>query len=82
MLSVEKDDDGSYLVSLRGPSAVYKINETDGSVVWRLGGSKSDFDLGDDATFWYQHHARWLNASSVNPRYMSIFDNGVSFSPP
>lgn len=74
---MEKDDDGSYLISLRGPSTIYKISQ-DGDILWRLGGQNSSFAMGDNTSFHYQHDARWLNASDVNPRYMSLFDNNVS----
>ncbi|KAG5743316.1 hypothetical protein H9Q70_013970 [Fusarium xylarioides] len=60
--SVDKNDQGDYLISGRHMSALYKINGSDGSLLWQLGGRKStishpDFDFG------YQHDARFLNRS-------------------
>src|SRR5262249_38753580 len=45
----------------------------DGHVVWRLGGSKSDFRMGRGATFAWQHDARFHDEG----RLVSIFDNAV-----
>ncbi|RDH28017.1 ASST-domain-containing protein [Aspergillus welwitschiae] len=76
--SVTKGIDGHYLVSARHASTVYKINSTDGSVIWRLGGSRSDFTLGPEVEFGFQHHARLLNQvdnSSVTT--ITLFDNAV-----
>lgn len=43
--SIEKLPDGDYLLSGRRTYAVYKISHKDGSIVWRLGGKKSDFKI-------------------------------------
>lgn len=56
--SLEKDDDGSYLVSMRGPSTLYKINGDTGEIMWRLGGMNSNFTISDEDRFYYQHDAR------------------------
>lgn len=56
--SIDVDTDGNLLVSARNTSALYKISRTTGKLMWRLGGKKSDFAMGDGATFGYQHDAR------------------------
>lgn len=43
--SVQKLEDGDYLVGARHTSAIYRISGRDGSVIWRLGGRKSDFEM-------------------------------------
>lgn len=75
---MEKDDEGHFIVSVRGPSAIYKVDGSTGDIIWRLGGKEDDFGIAEEDTFWYQHDARWLNSSGTNPRYMSLFDNNVS----
>ncbi|KAL3250497.1 hypothetical protein ABHI18_011169 [Aspergillus niger] len=76
--SVTKGIDGHYLVSARHASTVYKINSTDGSVIWRLGGSRSDFTLGPEVEFGFQHHARLLNQVDNNGvTTITLFDNAV-----
>src|ERR671913_1997103 len=44
--SIDVDHDDNLLVSARETSAVYKIDRTSGRVIWRLGGKKSDFEMG------------------------------------
>ncbi|PXY27347.1 arylsulfotransferase family protein [Prauserella muralis] len=67
------DADGDLLVSARNTCAIYKISRRDGSVVWRLGGTRSDFELGDGARFSWQHDARALPGDRL-----SLFDNASS----
>ncbi|HLH58725.1 MAG TPA: arylsulfotransferase family protein [Streptosporangiaceae bacterium] len=71
--SIAVAPDGDLLVSARNTWTVYKIDRTGGSVRWRLGGRKSDFDLGPGATFYWQHHARPHGAG-----VLSLFDDGSS----
>jgi hypothetical protein len=56
--SIEVDTDGTLLVSARNTCAVYKIDKASGQIVWRLGGKRSDFAMGDGADFGWQHDAR------------------------
>src|SRR5918994_1291188 len=65
------DHDNNLLVSARETSAVYKIDRKSGEVIWRLGGKKSDFEMGKGTRFAYQHDARRLPDGTI-----SIFDNG------
>lgn len=53
--SIDKFEDGDYLYSGRHVNTIYRINHTDKSVVWRLGGKLSDFKM--DFNFSSQHHA-------------------------
>lgn len=82
--SLAKGKDGHYLVSARHASTVFKINSTDGSVIWRLGGNHSDFALGEGVRFGFQHHARYFIEDTTtddqphNRRdVISLFDNSV-----
>ncbi|KAK1633223.1 ASST-domain-containing protein [Colletotrichum phormii] len=66
--SVDKDDEGNYLVSARNTAAVFKINGTSGDIIWQLGG----FHGG------YQHHARFRSRSADGKiEIISLFDNGT-----
>ena len=56
--TVELDRDGNYLISGRNTHAIYKINRTTGAVMWRLGGKRSDFELGRGVAFAWQHDFR------------------------
>lgn len=76
MNSVEKDGEGNFLVSARLMDAVYKISgsgDGSGDVIWRLGGTQSDFDVEEEAVFAFQHDARWIDEAQTR---MTLFDNG------
>jgi len=68
--SVEEDGEDHLLVSARRTSAVYKIDRRTGEVVWRLGGKRSDFEMGEGTDFAYQHDARRQPDGAI-----TLFDN-------
>jgi hypothetical protein len=68
--SVEVDRDENLLVSARRTSTVYKIDRESGEVLWRLGGEKSDFEMGEGTGFAYQHDARRHPDGTI-----TLFDN-------
>lgn len=72
--SITKGVDGHYLLSARSASTLYKINGTDGSVIWRVGGKFSDFKLGPGVEFAFQHHARYVSGALDT---ISFFDNSA-----
>jgi hypothetical protein len=69
--SIDPHPDGFLIVSARRTSAVYKIDRKTGEVVWRLGGKKSDFDMGPGTNMDWQHDARHHPNGTI-----SLFDNG------
>ncbi|KAJ6611304.1 ASST-domain-containing protein [Mycena sp. CBHHK59/15] len=72
--SIDKDDDGNYLISGRHTQTLYKINPQ-GEIVWRLGGKRSDFTaLDNESDFHWQHHAKWRTAGSQ----ISLFDDAAA----
>ena len=42
-----RDDEGNFIISLRGSSTVYYIDRVSKAILWRLGGKKSDFKMGE-----------------------------------
>ncbi|KAJ6442746.1 ORF21 protein [Purpureocillium lavendulum] len=74
--SVDKDADGNYLISARDACAVHKINGTDGSIIWRLNGNRSDFKMANGTKFCFQHHARWLEQDG-DIEIISLYDNSA-----
>ncbi|PLN86123.1 ASST-domain-containing protein [Aspergillus taichungensis] len=74
--SVDKDTDGNYLVSARDACAVHKIDGSTGEIIWRLGGTKSDFQLGDNVAFCFQHHARFVSKDG-SKEVISLYDNAA-----
>lgn len=71
--SVDKNDEGDYLISARHVSALYKISGKDGHVMWRLNGAKSDYNL-EDFHFSSQHDARWVSDNDTHT-VVSLYDN-------
>jgi hypothetical protein len=68
--SVDVDEDENLIVSARRTSAVYKIHRETGQVIWRLGGKRSDFEMGEGARFAFQHDARRHPDGTI-----TLFDN-------
>lgn len=79
--SVDKDENGDYLLSARDAASIYKIDGKTGEVVWKLGGlpgiTTSDFEL-QGFNFSFQHHARYLSTSADKKRQViSLYDNSA-----
>ncbi|ODV65800.1 hypothetical protein HYPBUDRAFT_157883 [Hyphopichia burtonii NRRL Y-1933] len=81
--SVDKDENGDYLISARNAASIYKIDGKTGEVIWKLGGlpgvTSSDFSTKDkNLTFSFQHHARYLSTSEDGSRQViSLYDNSA-----
>src|SRR5215216_6219177 len=71
--SIEVDHDNNLLVSARQTFTVYKIDRNTGEIIWRLGGKKSDFEMGPGTRFSFQHDARRQRDGTI-----TIFDNGTT----
>jgi Arylsulfotransferase (ASST) len=82
--SVEYTGDG-FILSFRHLDAIYKVDQTSGTIDWKLGGTRRSESLGvvDDpvfdagGTFSGQHDARVLGDGTV-----SLHDNGTGIRPP
>ena len=73
--SVDKNADGDYILSARFTDCIYKISGKDGSILWRLGGTRSSFVL-EGFNFSRQHDARWLEYSEEE-EVISFLDNAA-----
>jgi len=69
--SIDPFGEDHLLISARRTSTVYKVDRKSGEIVWRLGGKKTDFDMGYGTRTDYQHDARYHDNGSI-----TIFDNG------
>ncbi|KAK4506138.1 hypothetical protein PRZ48_004103 [Zasmidium cellare] len=74
--SVEKDEKGNYLVSIRFLRAILYISGETGKVLWQLGGAANSFhDLSDGqaTTLIGQHDAHWWKEEGR--AFVTVFDN-------
>jgi hypothetical protein len=62
------------MISARYTDCIYKISGTNGSVIWRLGGKKSSFEL-EGFNFSKQHDARFMDKIGTT-EIISFLDNG------
>jgi hypothetical protein len=69
--SIDVYDEEHLLISARRTSTLYKVDRKTGQVAWRLGGKRSDFDMGLGTRTDYQHDARYHGNGII-----TIFDNG------
>lgn len=69
--SVEMDDDGNIIISSRHFNEITKINRSDSSIMWRLGGNANQFTSNDPSFFRGQHDARRIANGNL-----TLFDNG------
>lgn len=79
--SVDKNQDGDYLISARYTSTIYKISGQDGHIIWRLGGSHSDFTL-QGFNMSSQHDARFQsdNETTVVITFFNNHSDGHHYS--
>jgi hypothetical protein len=71
--SIDEEPNGNLLISGRNTHAAYEVSRKTGRVLWRLGGKKSDFQMGPDARFAWQHDVRRQPDGTI-----SVFDNGAA----
>ena len=72
--SVQQDDDGNLIISARNTWAAYKVNRTNGAIIWTLGGKHSSFHMGPGAGFAFQHDVR---VRGTGDRFITMFDDGA-----
>lgn len=70
--SVDLDGDGNLLISSRSTHTVYKLDRK-GTILWRLGGKHSDFEMAPGSNFAWQHDARRQPDGTL-----TVFDNGAT----
>ncbi len=69
--AVSEDHDGNLLINARNTWAVYSLDRHSGAVIWRLGGKKTDFSLGPNVQFAWQHNPTAIDDDGL----IRIFDN-------
>ena len=71
--SIDVAPDNDLIISARNTWAAYKVSRHTGRVLWRLGGKRSDFTFGKNASFEWQHDVR-EHARGI----VSVFDNAAA----
>ncbi|KAK5798004.1 hypothetical protein VI817_004295 [Penicillium citrinum] len=77
MNSVDKNNDGDYLVSARHTDTIYKVSGITGEIIWRFGGKTSDFVHEGGFNFSKQHDARFLESNRTHT-IISFINNAAS----
>lgn len=72
MNSIDVDNDGNYILSMRSLSSIVKIDSTSGEILWILGGKGDQFNLTNHQKLSMQHYARRTKDGSI-----TVFDNGT-----
>ena len=70
--AISVDNDGNFLLSFRSFNQVWKVNSTNGNIIWKLG-INGDFKLSKEDIFYQQHAIHKIDEK----KYM-LFDNGDS----
>ena len=68
--------DHNFIISARHTNQIYKIDRTNGNIIWRFGGNNDDFNLTGNQIISHPHHATILNNG-----HLLLFDNGVTKNP-
>ena len=71
--SVAIDADDHLIIGARNTWAAYKVDRGSGEMIWRLGGKNSDFELGPEVEFSWQHDIRPQPDGTL-----SMFDNAAA----
>ncbi|KAJ5579656.1 uncharacterized protein N7459_005641 [Penicillium hispanicum] len=74
--SVDKDDQGRFLISGRHTHTITCVDGSTGQLLWTLGGKNNEFtDASNEAAtdFSWQHDARWQG-----PNSLSVFNNAAN----
>ncbi|MEZ4854609.1 aryl-sulfate sulfotransferase [Flavobacterium sp.] len=69
-------NDQNFVISARHTNQIYKIDRTNGNIIWRFGGNNDDFNLTSNQIISHPHHATILDNG-----HLLLFDNGVTKNP-
>jgi hypothetical protein len=72
--AVELDDDGNILLSMRHFDEITKINRSDSSVIWRMGGNANQFTFTNDPQMFKGQH----DIRRIDNGHLTLWDNGQS----
>jgi hypothetical protein len=70
--SADLTPDGNLLISAKNTWALYKVDRSNGKLLWRMNGKRSNWKMGPGTSFYWQHDAR-----PTGPETISLFDDGA-----
>jgi arylsulfate sulfotransferase len=70
--------DNNLICSMRDQNQIIKINRQTGAIMWRLGGTNSDFAMTPQQVFLGQHHATLTDSNQT----LLLFDDGNPLTRP
>ncbi len=70
--SIQQLPDHNLLISARHTWAVYEIDKQTGNIIWTLGGKRSNFRVGSEARFSWQHDAHLIGNT------LTVFDDATN----
>jgi predicted lipoprotein with Yx(FWY)xxD motif len=82
MNSIAENDDGDLIISARDTSALYDVSHKTGKPIWQLGGKGSTWKLGANASFSWQHDARFVGQDEITLFDDACCDLGVPYAAP
>ena len=82
MNAIDEDSHGHLLISARNTSSLYEISHHTGRVIWQLGGKGSTYRLARNASFSWQHDARFEAGGRITLFDDACCDLGVPGAAP
>ena len=82
MNSIDEDNAGHLLASARNTSTLYEISRTTGQIVWKLGGKDPTYAVAANASFSWQHDARFAPGGEITLFDDACCDLGVAGAAP
>lgn len=71
---------GDYILSAKHTDAVYRVSHDDGHIIWRLNGTKLDFQMLGTSRSSLQHDAQVLSTNNTHT-VLTLFDNAIGDGP-
>jgi len=82
MNSIAEDNHGHVLISARNTSALYELSHRTGKIIWQLGGKGSTYKIAPNASFSWQHSARFGADNQITLFDDACCDLGVAGAAP
>lgn len=72
--AIDKTPEGDLIFPAWHPDAIFKVYDEDSSIIWRLGGVKSDIHVPDKVVFSRQHDVQYCGQNDRHT-FLSTLEN-------